>query len=184
MNIIDIIFLVPLAIYLILGYRKGAIVEIMTVVAFILAIIFSIKFTNIIVDKLGFASTGRLLPYLAYLVVFIVVYFLINWVGKLLEKALKIAQLNWINNLFGALVGAFKIIFFFSLLIWITDQTGFLPDTYKETSISYHYIKPIAPRIINVVVQNIPALQDILTHIESFFDELIRNSSQIQGMQA
>ncbi|MEA3497210.1 MAG: CvpA family protein [Bacteroidota bacterium] len=171
-NTIDLIFLIPLVIFLILGFRKGAIVEMFTLIALFIATIGCLTITNKIVLLLGIQQSTWWVPYLAYIVVFIGIYFLIHWVGKLLEKFIKIAQLNLINGLAGALIGAFKIIFIFSLILWISEQSKILPLKFKEKSMLFQYVEPIAPTTINFISDNLSVFKGLVSDVEGYFEEI------------
>lgn len=171
---LDFIYLVPLVIFTIIGYRKGFIVEILTIIALVFAIIGSMKLTQTVIGKIGInEDMVWWIPYLAYLAVFVIIFFVIMWIGKILEKIIKIAQLSFVNNILGALMGAFKITFFFSLFLWLTDQTVLMPENMAEHSITYKYVVQLAPKIINFVTDNTHLLTNLIQDIEGWFDKMI-----------
>lgn len=176
MNIIDLIFLFPLGFFIIKGFRKGVILELFSFLALILGIIGSMKLTHLIISSLQkHLTNAEWVPYLAYLFVFIGIYILVRYLGKFFEKVVKNSNMGFFNKLAGGIFGALKILFLFSILIWLTDQINIIPQNVKETSISYKYIQPFAPLVINFINKVIPIGRDIIDQIENFFDQVIEN---------
>lgn len=172
MNLLDIIFLIPLLYFLIKGFSKGAIIEILSVLAFIVAIIGAMKLSTSLLIKSGIELSSKWLPYIAYFVVFIGIFIVIITLAKLLQKIIKTAQLNIFNRIAGALFGMLKVVLLFSLLLWITDQVEIIPDKMKEKSLSYQYLKPISPQIISFFTDYKDEAKGTIGQVEEFFDKI------------
>jgi len=171
---LDIIYLVPLVVFMILGFRKGFIIEIITIVALVVAVTACLRFTHIVLQKSGVEDDMVWwIPYLAYVIVFAVIFFVIMWIGKILEKFIKFAQLSFINNILGAFVGAFKITFVFSLFLWVTNQTILFPKDMTNRSVSFKYVEPIAPKVIDYITDNTHVINNIVCEVEDLFNKLL-----------
>lgn len=171
--LIDFMVLLLMVYFFIKGLKKGLIVELTTIIAFICGIVAAMKLSTPALKYFqDWFGRSNFLPYLAYLIVFLAVFFLIQLLGKSVEKLLKITQLNFLNRLCGAILGLFKICFLIGLIFWLTDQAGFLGTSFKKGVISFDYIMPIAPFIVNKTTQLFPLLGDVVAELKDFFGNL------------
>ncbi len=176
--ILDIIVVVTISLFLFRGLKKGAIVELTLIIALLAGIIASLELTNPVISYFKpTLGNSFWLPYLCYLAVFLGVFFLIQLLGKSLEKMLKITQLNFINRLMGALLSVLKITFFISLIFWLSDQAELFSQPIKEQALSYQYIGPIAPLVIEKTTHIFPLLESAVNDLEIFFEEVSRKIS-------
>ena len=93
MNVLDLIFILPLLYGAYSGYQKGLFIEIIGVAAFIVAIVIGFKFLsfgmNMIAPVIGESLANRFLPYLSFTVIFFPTIFLINKMGWMFRRALR-----------------------------------------------------------------------------------------------
>jgi len=173
MNTLDIILILPLALAIISGYRKGLIIEIASLVAFILGIIACLKLTHrVILFIHPWTGDSKWVPFICYLVVFLIVYILVLWIGKLLEKVVKIVQLGLINRLLGVLFSLLKMCFFISLVLWLINQAHLIPEDVKEHSVMYKALNHFASDSITFMSNQLPYVKGEISQIEKFFDGL------------
>jgi membrane protein required for colicin V production len=171
MNIIDIVFLLPLIYFAINGFRKGLVIELFSFLALIIAVIICLKFTYLIMNSFNIEAHNKTGSYIVFVLVFIIVYVMIFLLGKLMEKLLKFANLNVFNRLAGAFFGIFKIVFLFSLFFWITNQVDIIPQRVKDGSFTYRGLQSVAPVIIEFITDNVPFFKNLISQIEVFFHE-------------
>lgn len=175
MNLLDFILFIPLAYFIYKGYRKGIIVELLSFIALIIAIIGSMKLTLSIINVSGVGTNSPYIVYVAYFLVFLAIFILILLFSKLLDRLVKSAQLGFFNRLTGALFGAMKVIFTFSLLLWLTVQVDIFPENIDEKSFSVRYFKNFAPWIIDKSGYVLPMIKGMITEIEQFFTLAAKN---------
>ena len=110
MSILDIVLLIILALGAFSGFRKGFVMEIVSILAFILAIIGSFKLLQegMTFMQEQFDVSGKLLPYLTFIIIFILIILVVNLLGKALKKILDMTLLGSFDNLAGAVIGLFK----------------------------------------------------------------------------
>ena len=108
MNYIDIFLIVPLIWGAFKGYKKGLIIEVVSLAALGLGIWGGIYFSdyavNLIVDKVD----DKYITITAFMLTFLVIVLVVYFLGKLLEKIIDIVQLKFINKLAGACFGLLK----------------------------------------------------------------------------
>lgn len=172
-HIVDLIFLIPFVIYMIIGYRKGAIIEIISLLALVVAILFCLRMTNFLLQSIGLDNIAWWVPYVAYIAVFIGVYLLVQYLGKLLEKIIKVAQLNWINNIGGAIIGGLKVIFLFLFILWVTERAQLTTENYKTTSMTYKYLHPVSNNFMSFIKGKIPFITNVVDEAEKYIKLMI-----------
>ncbi len=161
MATIDILMLIPLAWGGFNGYRKGLLVEIVGVLAFILAMIVGLKFirfgTDLLAPYLSSEITRRIVPYLGFSIIFFPTIFLVNRIGYSLRNMIKYSILGTFDNLAGAAVGVFTWLFGISVFFWLLSTINIqIPPKHAQGSILYPIVSPVAPAIISVVSDWIP----------------------------
>lgn len=128
-----------------------------------------------------YISNSTLLPYLAYIILFLGVFLLIQLVGKFLEHTLKAVRVNILNRILGGIIGFVKIAFLASLIFWLSEKASVLPPELLEKSRSYNTLKGFAPMVIDKITEWLPFLRDLLHQIEQFFEQLIQKSPNGQA---
>ena len=124
MSIIDIIVLVLVIVGIYKGWRKGLVLGIFSVLAFIIGLAAAIKLSALVAERLGEATniSQKWLPVLAFATVFLVVAFLVRLGAKALEGVLQLAMLGWLNKLGGVLLYVLLYLFVFSILLFYAQQ--------------------------------------------------------------
>ena len=169
MSTIDIIILIPLIFGAYRGFRKGFLMELATILAFVLAIIGGFKLLHWGMDLLDqhFDINGNLLPYIAFVLIFIGIVLFVNLIGKMLKKVLDMTLLGSVDAFAGALVGLLKWTFGISVILWITTNVGLLiPTEHINDSLLYPYIVNIAPTVIEYVSILWPFAEDLFHPIK------------------
>lgn len=161
MPVFDIFLLIPIALGAFNGYKKGLLIEIFGIAAFVAAIIIGFKFlylgAGIVEDIMGADRLKWLSPYLSFFVVFLPSLFLIRQIGLLMKKAIRITFLGVLDGLFGAVLGAVTAAFGISIFIWIIEKVGIrIPESTLAESKLYDFVKGFAPRIISLISNWLP----------------------------
>lgn len=171
MNILDLLVLIPAIYFVVRGFRKGILIEIFTIIGLVLAITGCLKLGNNLMGHFeSVFGKSAWLPYVTYVVSFLIIFFLIQMIGKLLEKVLKITSLNLANRILGALLGLVKVAFFISLIFWLSKHARIIPPEVLEQSFSYRIIGGFAPFTISIISDLIPQFHDLVLKVEDFFD--------------
>ena len=168
MNIIDIV----LAIFLILGafagFKRGFVLEIVSFFALFLGIIGGLHFLHWGISFLNeqFNITGKIVPILSFLMIFVGIIVLVSFLGKALKKVIHMTPLGGVDTIAGALVGAFKWAFMLSVIIWIGGLFSLsAPRHLTEESTLYSYVSGVAPGTVAF-------LSGILPTTSGLFDEI------------
>jgi membrane protein required for colicin V production len=149
-NVIDIIILVCCIPALFHGFSKGFVSQAISLIALVLGVWLSFKFSVPFGDWLkSFADLpGTVLHIIAFALILILVMLVLTLIGKAIEKVLKLAMLGWLNKLLGVVFALLKAVLIIGLVIIIFDAIyNLIPfvssDTLNE-SVLYNPIKSIA----------------------------------------
>ncbi len=153
MNFIDILIIVPLLWGGYKGFTKGLVVEVSTLVALLLGIWGSIKFSGITSDFLinNFNFTDKYVPTISFAITFIGIVIAVHFVAKLITKLVKAVSLNFVNKIIGAAFGALKFGFILSIIIIIFDkldnEVEVVPHKLKSESLLYYPVSKISTTV-------------------------------------
>ena len=171
----DIILLIPILWGAYNGYKKGLLIEVIGVAAFVVGLIIGFKMLgigmNFLAPIIGEQISQKFLPYLSFSFIFFPTIFLLNRFGWMLRKALRFTILGTLDGFAGAVVGGFTWIFGLSTLLWLCTSIGFLlPKNLTEGTIIYPQIKNISPTIISKVSDWIPLGGNIIKDVQKKFE--------------
>lgn len=159
MNVLDIVFCLLIVWAGYHGYRKGLIIELCTLIALAGGVFLGIKFSDLVS---GFLQTTigvetKYLPVITFSLIFLVVIVLVFWLGKRLEKVVKLVMLNLVNKLFGAAFGLAKGALLIGVVLVIMDaineRAPVLTKEYQDGSLLYD-------PLTNLSTTAVPALQN------------------------
>ncbi|MBR5660619.1 MAG: CvpA family protein [Bacteroidales bacterium] len=150
MNVIDIIILcccVPAVIH---GLSKGFVSQAFSLVALILGVWLSFKFSNALGDWLvSFVELpGAILHIIAFGLIMLVVMAITHLAGKAVESVLKVVMLGWLNKLLGIVFALLKAVLIVGLVILLFEAFNntlpIVPSKTMEESVFYGPVKDLA----------------------------------------
>jgi membrane protein required for colicin V production len=171
---IDILFLVFLLLSILRGLRHGFIIAVVSAAAWIIGIAAAIKLSAV-VAAYGKAQTHlppRWLPVLAFLLVFAAVVLGLHAIAKLIEKAVDLALMGWLNKLLGVLLYAFLYITTLSVLLFYAVQIHLISAHTLSSSVTYPYIRPWGRVIIDGFGKFVPWFEGMFAQLEDFFGQI------------
>lgn len=156
-NYIDLLLILPLAWAAYKGFRRGLVLEIASIVGLIAGVYAAIKFSGFIASKLDphLDISESWLGIISFVITFIGVVFLVNILGKVLEKTIKMVALGMLNRIAGSLFSLLKTVLILSFLIFFINQFDsvfrIIPIETKSGSMLYGPIQKVAPNIMPVI---------------------------------
>ena len=148
--ILDIVFLVVIIIFALIGYYKGILNQIFTFTAFILAIIFGPTISKNILSSLDLWGNAHSAAYMVggSILFGLAIYFLVKFIFTLAEKVIlgENYVLNNINKGLGATLGFVKaIIFLLIIVFFISTSTPEFKEKVTKDSRMTTMIEKIIP---------------------------------------
>lgn len=172
--IIDILFLIVLIFSIIKGLQKGFIVALFSILGWIVGLAAALKLSTTVAAWLGTTTSiqAKWLPPLAFILVFIATVMLIRIGAKMIEGIIEFAFLGWANKALGILLYIALYTVIFSILLFYAIQLQLLPQAVLNESISYKWIEPWGPGLMNALGSVIPFFQDMFQQLKDFFQQL------------
>lgn len=172
--VIDVLFIVFLLLAVFRGLRHGFIIAIVSLVAWIIGIAAAIKLSVVVAGygKSHMHLPPRWLPVLAFLLVFIVVVLGLHAIAKLIEKAVDLAMMGWLNKVMGVLLYAFLYITTLSVLLFYAVQIHSISAQTLSASVTYPYISPWGRVTIDEFGKFVPWFKGMFTQLEDFFGQI------------
>lgn len=164
MTIMDIVLIIVLLIGAVGGYRKGFLSELFSLLGIILGILAGFKLMGIAMVNLSryYDIDDKILPYVAFGIVFIIVTILVGLLGKFLKSSIEKTVLGNADQLAGSVLGILKAAFMASVILWIITSVNVnLPDHWMEDSWLYPPIASLAPTITSWVAEIFPVFDDL-----------------------
>ena len=150
MHILDLILLICLVPAAIQGFTKGFITQLIGFVAVLVGAWVSYHFSGLVCEflKTWFEVSPAVLQIISFVLLFIVVVFVLNLIGKALKAILQFAMLGWADKLLGVVLSLLMTCLVLGLLIILfnTINTKFelVSEEVLSQSILYGPLRDIA----------------------------------------
>jgi len=168
----DILILVILILGAYSGYKKGLILELIAILAFILAIIGGFKLLHIGMEYVSkvYDGFGTLLPFVAFLVLFILILIVVHTAGDILKKIIDWTPLGAVDNLAGAIIGVIKWALMLSIVLWVMTSLSInLPDFLTKNSKIMPVISGFASQVSHFISTIFPSFENFIRTLEDLF---------------
>jgi membrane protein required for colicin V production len=154
MAIIDLFILIPLIYGGYIGFKKGLIIEIASLVALAAGVYLGMKFSDLISEWIN-AAMDNPSPYvnlIAFSIVFLGVIILVFFFAKILERGINLALLSPLNKILGAVFGTAKLALGVGIILIIMDgyseqSTQFI-ESQREDSLLYEPFTEMAKSVV------------------------------------
>jgi membrane protein required for colicin V production len=172
--VIDVIYIILIVLAVWNGFRKGLIVAVFSLLALIVGLAAALKLSVVTASYIDKAVkvSDEWLPVISFVVVFIIVYLLVLWGAKMLEKTVQVAMLGWVNRLGGAVFFVALYTIIWSVLLFYAGQTQMISEETQKKSVTYSFIQPWGPKTINSLGTIIPIFRNMFAELEDFFSNL------------
>jgi membrane protein required for colicin V production len=176
---IDIIAGILVIMAIIKGLRRGLIVAVFSIIAFIIGIAAAMKLSVVVAQYLkdSVNISAQWWPVISFLLVFIVVVVLIRLLANLIEKAVEWTLLGWVNKLGGVLLYVLMYLISFSVLLFFAEQLHLIGKAAIGSSVTYQVIRPWGPWAIDTIGSVIPLFKDMFGQLEQFFDRVAHHAT-------
>lgn len=162
MNRTDLIIAVILAIGAITGYRKGFLAELFFLFAIVLGVFLGFKLMGAGVEYLAreFNADTAVLPYISFLIIFLIVVILVTLIGKSIKNSLDKTFLGQMDSWAGAGLGIIKYAFLISVIIWLLEAFQLSSEEWKEGSVLYPMAAQVAPTLSEYFGEILPFFKE------------------------
>jgi membrane protein required for colicin V production len=177
--IIDIVFFITMILALFKGLRKGFVLGIFSLLAFIIGLAAALKLSAIVAGYLqtNVVASSKWLPAISFFLVFIVVILLVGLGARLIKKTIDLAMLGWLDRLGGMVLYIIIYTIIFSIILFFAEKLLVLKPEVIADSVVYKYVMPWGPKVINNLGNIIPIFKDMFVQLESFFESIAKKSA-------
>ena len=153
MNFLDILIALLLAWFIYLGFNKGLIASVATLIGLAAGLYFSIRFSDWVGQQLFRNSDldEGTVALTSFIITFIAVLVATYLLGKFVTNLVRTMRLGWLNKLAGALFGSLKAILILSVLLGFLQKINhnywLISETTMDESKLYHAIHQVADNI-------------------------------------
>ena len=171
--IIDIVFLLFLLLAFLKGINKGFFIALFSFFGFYIGIAAGIKFSTFTADYLTRHSTinADWLPFLAFILVFLLTLIALYFIGKLLQKTAEVMMLGWLNKIGGVCLYMIIYSLIYSSLLYYSNKLNLIPKHIQTSSKSYAYVSPLATEAFNWGGKIIPFFKNSFEQLDVFFKQ-------------
>ena len=167
MNVFDVIITVILLFTFVRGLMNGLFAEVASLVALIAGVFCAIHFSYYAEDFLNgsvlqwSAQTNKIVAFIA---TFLLVVFVVIFIGKVLTKLADITALGLLNKILGGIFSVLKSALILSVIFLFFDKFNrtipFVDKEMLDESALYHPIKSIVPTLFPAILdEENPSLQ-------------------------
>ena len=166
MTALDILLLLPLGIGAVKGYRRGLVLEAVSLLAFVLAVVGGLSLLSAAVPLVRqyVGNAFGMLPLVSFMLVFVAIMWGVHLLGGLLKTAVHLTPLGVLDNLLGGVAGVAKWVLGLSLLLHGTGLAGLhlLPPKLVAGSQVLPIVQQVTPLALQLTSVVLPFAQDLL----------------------
>jgi membrane protein required for colicin V production len=170
MTPLDILLLLPLAVGTVKGYRHGLVLEIVSLLAFVLGVVggLSLLSAAIPVVRSYLGELFGLLPLVAFLLVLVAIMWGVHLLGGLVKKAVHLTPLGMLDHLLGAAAGGLKWLLGLSLLLHGTALAGLqlLAPGLTKGSVVLPWVQQATPLALQITGYVLPFAHNLLARLK------------------
>ena len=177
--IIDIAFVILMVMAVFKGLRKGLILGIFSLLAFIIGLAAGLKLSVVVASWLkdSAGSFSKWLPLISFMLVFIAVIFLVGLLARVIKKTMQFAMLGWLDSLGGMVLYVIIYATIFSVFLFFAEKLFLVqPSTIQDSKV-YPYVAPWGPKVIDNLGKIIPIFKDMFTQLQDFFGNIAKKSA-------
>jgi len=153
MNVFDILFAVLLGWAILMGVRKGFVVQLTAVLALLLGIYASFKFSYLMAKWItDFGVGSKAVSIISFTLTFIGVVAAARLLGSVVDRIFRMVLLGWLNRLLGVVFAVIKMTLIVSVVLFIINaidyEFRFMPQESIQKSKFYKPVSAIAPAVL------------------------------------
>ena len=173
MTALDILLLLPLGIGAVKGYRRGLVLEVVSLLAFVLAAVGGLSLLSAAVPLVRqyVGDAFGMLSLVSFALVFVVIMWGVHLLGGLLKTAVHLTPLGVLDNLLGGAAGMLKWLLGLSLLLHGTGLAGLhlLSPALVVGSQVLPIVQQATPLALQITGYVMPVAQDLLVRMRLAF---------------
>jgi membrane protein required for colicin V production len=168
---LDLLLLLPLAVGTVKGYRRGLVLEAVSLLAFVLGVVggLSLLSSAIPVVRSYLGEIFGLLPLVSFLLVLVAIMWGLHLLGGLVKQAVHLTPLGVLDHLLGGAAGALKWLLGLSLLLHGTALAGvhLLAPSLVAGSVVLPWVQKATPLALQLTGYALPFAHNLLAKLKA-----------------
>lgn len=173
MSAFDILLLIPLGVGAVKGFQRGLVLEVASLVAFVLGAVGGLALLNDAIPLVRHyvGEAFGLLPLVAFLLVFVAIVWGVHLLGSFVKKAVHLTPLGVLDNVGGGAVGVLKWVLGLSLLLHGIGLSGLqlIAPNLAANSQVLPLVREATPVALQIVGFVMPFASTLLVKLRSVF---------------
>jgi membrane protein required for colicin V production len=168
----DIFLLVPISYGAFQGFRRGLLLEVISLGALLIGIIGGLKLLNqaLPVMRSFVGDVYGLLPFVTFLLVFAGIILAVRLLGLFLKTAVDFTPFGLVDNVLGSILGGLKWSFALSLLLYVSGLAGMaVSEETAQASLVYPKLVLLTPLALKGIGVLLPFVKNLLHTLRSHF---------------
>lgn len=170
MNPLDLLLLLPLVVGTVKGYRRGLVLEAVSLLAFVLGVAGGLYLLSaaIPVVRSYLGELFGLLPLVSFLLVLVGIMWGVHLLGGMVRTAVYLTPLGVLDHLAGAAAGGLKWLLGLSLLLHGTALAGLslLAPSLTTGSVVLPWVRQATPLALQITGYVLPFAHDLLARLQ------------------
>jgi membrane protein required for colicin V production len=168
---LDLLLLLPLAVGTVKGYRRGLVLEAVSLLAFVLGVVggLSLLSSAVPVVRSYLGEVFGLLPLVSFLLVLVGIMWGVHLLGGLVKTAVHLTPLGVLDHLLGGAAGALKWLLGLSLLLHGTALAGLhlLAPSLTAGSVVLPWVQKATPLALQLTGYALPFAHNLLAKFKA-----------------
>lgn len=175
--LIDILFLIFAGYGFFLGFSKGIIQTVFTILSYLFGIMAAFRFSPAMTDFLekSFNTDHPLMFIAGFLLTFVLTMVIIRLLAKTLEGVLQTANVNIINQVAGGALLALFMVLAYSIILWFGDRSKILDENAKQESMIYPLLEDLPTQVWEFGRLLQPTFEEFWNYTVDFFEKIEQN---------
>ncbi|GGF16273.1 CvpA family protein [Hymenobacter cavernae] len=173
MSGLDILLLLLLAVGAVKGFRRGLVIELASLLAFVLSVVGGLALLS---DAVPFVrhyigEAFGMLSFFSFLLVFVLIGWGVHLLGGVIKTAVHLTPLGILDNLLGGALGAVKWLLGLSLFLYgigLADIQLISPNVVADSQV-LPLVKKATPVALQLVALVLPFAGKLLTQLRAVF---------------
>jgi membrane protein required for colicin V production len=164
---LDIVTGTVLIIAILQGYRNGLIRAIISFFSLFIGLVLAFQLAGYVSIQLKEHTkiASQWLPFIAFLVVLILVMILLKMLTGVLQQTADWLMLGWLNKLLGMVLYAFVYCTIISAILYFMQLLGVLEKAKMEAAYSYSYLESWWPYFMKKLSLWVPSIKSTLSTV-------------------
>ena len=171
MTSLDLLLLLPLGVGTVKGYRHGLVLEVVSLLAFVLGVVGGLSLLSVAIPVVrGYlGELFGLLPLVSFLLVLVGIMWGVHLLGSLLKTAVHLTPFGTLDSLLGGAAGALKWLLGLSLLLHGTALAGLplLAPSLTAGSVVLPWVQKATPLALQLTGYVLPFAHSLLARLKA-----------------